>query len=120
MRLHILGYLHLEFAPIQIPRLDADVVLLSGDIHLVQAGIQWVRMQFPNTPVHGLAEEKAQPTRSKENCRRDAPRSQPAVGATISPEQSAERRVRFQPRQPGRTKPGAALDPWAHASQRGL
>ena len=51
MRLHILGDLHLEFASIDFPRIDADVVVLSGDIHLGRAGWQWAHRQFPSTPV---------------------------------------------------------------------
>src|SRR5690349_17257123 len=51
MRLHILGDLHLEFAPIELPPMDADVVVLSGDIHLGREGIQWAKGQFPNTPL---------------------------------------------------------------------
>jgi predicted phosphodiesterase len=51
MRLHILGDLHLEFAPIELPRVEADVIILSGDIHLGRAGLQWAKAQFPKTPV---------------------------------------------------------------------
>jgi Icc-related predicted phosphoesterase len=51
MRLHVLGDLHLEFAAIEIPRLDVDVVVLSGDIHLGREGRRWARQQFPGTPV---------------------------------------------------------------------
>jgi len=51
MRLHILGDLHLEFAPIQVPRPDADAIVLSGDIHLGHAGLSWVQTHFPDIPV---------------------------------------------------------------------
>jgi predicted phosphodiesterase len=51
MRLHILGDLHLEFGPVQIPAAEADVVVLSGDIHLGREGCKWARKQFPAKPV---------------------------------------------------------------------
>ena len=51
MRLHILGDLHLEFGPADIPAPDADVVVLSGDIHVGREGCKWARHQFPATPV---------------------------------------------------------------------
>jgi len=46
MRLHLLSDLHLEFAAIEIPRTGADVVVLSGDIHLGRQGRQWARKHF--------------------------------------------------------------------------
>ena len=52
MRLHILSDLYLEFGPAQIPRPEADVVVLAGDIHLGREGIRWARKQFPAQPVH--------------------------------------------------------------------
>ena len=51
MRLHILSDLYLEFGPAQIPRPEADVVVLAGDIHLGREGIRWARKQFPDQPV---------------------------------------------------------------------
>jgi len=51
MRLHILGDLHLEFAPVNIPPTDANVVVLAGDIHLGRAGRRWARGQFRGKPV---------------------------------------------------------------------
>lgn len=51
MRLHILGDLHLEFGPVKIPAPEADIVVLSGDIHLGLAGSKWAGTQFPDKPV---------------------------------------------------------------------
>ena len=51
MRLHILSDLHLEFAPFTPPRVQADVVVLAGDVHTGTDGFQWVRRTFPKQPV---------------------------------------------------------------------
>lgn len=41
MKLQILSDLHIELAPYQYQRTDADVVILAGDIHLGQDGFKW-------------------------------------------------------------------------------
>jgi len=46
MRLHILGDLHLEFGATEIRPVDADVVVLAGDIHLGREGRKWARKLF--------------------------------------------------------------------------
>jgi predicted phosphodiesterase len=51
MRLHILSDLHLEFGAAKIPRTDADVIVLAGDIHLGREGRRWARGQFGDKPV---------------------------------------------------------------------
>jgi predicted phosphodiesterase len=51
MRVHILSDLHLEFGSTPIPRTDADVVVLAGDIHLGREGRKWIRSQFTDKPV---------------------------------------------------------------------
>src|SRR2546421_1539445 len=51
MRLHILCDLHLEFGPVSVPKIEADVVVLAGDIHLGREGRRWARNQFPGQPV---------------------------------------------------------------------
>ena len=51
MRLHILSDLHLEFAPMETPEVDADVVILAGDIHLGREGRHWARTAFSGSPV---------------------------------------------------------------------
>src|SRR5882762_4300913 len=49
--LHILSDLHLEFGSFSLPRTEADVVVLAGDVHLGQAGVTWARKQWPDTPM---------------------------------------------------------------------
>ena len=51
MRLHILGDLHLEFGSAEIPKTDADVVVLAGDIHLGREGREWATNHFADKPV---------------------------------------------------------------------
>lgn len=51
MRVHILSDLHLEFAPFQPSQIDADVVVLAGDVHTGQNGINWILKAFPDRPV---------------------------------------------------------------------
>lgn len=46
MRLRILSDLHLEIWPVELPRADADVVILAGDIANGAAGIDWARRTF--------------------------------------------------------------------------
>ena len=41
MKLQILSDLHIELAPYEFQRTDADVVILAGDIHLGQSGFKW-------------------------------------------------------------------------------
>jgi predicted phosphodiesterase len=45
--MHILSDLHVEFAPFDPPAVDADVVVLAGDIHVGTRGIAWARAAFP-------------------------------------------------------------------------
>jgi Icc-related predicted phosphoesterase len=51
MRLHILSDLHLEFAPFQPTQVEADVIILAGDVHTGKNGIQWILKNFPDRPV---------------------------------------------------------------------
>lgn len=51
MRVHILSDLHLEFAAFQPNRVDADVVMLAGDIHTGRNGIKWILKAFSDRPV---------------------------------------------------------------------
>lgn len=51
MRIHILSDLHLEFAPFQPWKVEADVIVLAGDIHTGLNGIKWIREAFPAQPV---------------------------------------------------------------------
>ena|ERR1022692_1303089 len=51
MRLLIMSDLHLEFGPIKLPRLDADMVVLAGDVHVGTKGLEWIKKQFNDRPV---------------------------------------------------------------------
>lgn len=51
MKIHVLSDLHLEFGPITLPRVDADLVVLAGDVHTKRNGIPWIRRTFPEVPV---------------------------------------------------------------------
>ena len=53
MRLRILSDLHLEFfdGNRELPEVEADVVVLAGDIHRKCEGLAWARHQFPDTPI---------------------------------------------------------------------
>jgi predicted phosphodiesterase len=54
VRIHVLSDLHLEVAPFDPPAVDADVVVLAGDIDNGAAGIEWARRAF-RAPVLYLA-----------------------------------------------------------------
>lgn len=51
MKIRVLSDLHLEFFDWTPPAVEADVVVLAGDIHTGVHGVEWARRQFPNTPV---------------------------------------------------------------------
>lgn len=51
MKLHVLSDLHLEFGPITIPAVNADVVILAGDIHPGLKSLQWARSTFPDSEI---------------------------------------------------------------------
>jgi predicted phosphodiesterase len=55
MRIRVLSDLHLEYFDWEPPPVDADVVVLAGDIHVGDRGLRWAREQFPRTPVIYLA-----------------------------------------------------------------
>lgn len=50
MRIHILSDLHNEFAPFVPERVEADVVILAGDIDLKTKGVVWAGQAFPHIP----------------------------------------------------------------------
>jgi predicted phosphodiesterase len=50
-KIRIHSDLHLEFSDWIPPPVDADVIVLAGDIHVGVAGLQWMRRHFPETPV---------------------------------------------------------------------
>lgn len=43
MRIRILSDLHREFGPTDIPKLDADLIVLAGDIATKTNGLEWIR-----------------------------------------------------------------------------
>lgn len=51
MRVHILSDLHLEFGPFQPDNVEADLIVLAGDIHTGRNGVNWIFETFPNRPV---------------------------------------------------------------------
>jgi hypothetical protein len=51
MRLHILSDLHLEFAPFAPPAVEADAVVLAGDVSTGRNGLKWALKTFPDRPV---------------------------------------------------------------------
>lgn len=50
MRVRILSDLHQEFGPTEIPRVDADLIVLAGDISTKQNGLPWIREFSGETP----------------------------------------------------------------------
>jgi predicted phosphohydrolase len=51
MRLYILSDLHLEFVPFTPPQVEADAVILAGDISTGVKGFEWAVQTFPDRPV---------------------------------------------------------------------
>jgi predicted phosphodiesterase len=51
MRLQILSDLHLEFEPFTPPAVEADAVILAGDVSTGRNGLKWVLKNFPDRPV---------------------------------------------------------------------
>lgn len=51
MKLYILSDLHLEFGPFIPSQVEADVIILAGDIHTGTKGIEWAVQYFPDRPV---------------------------------------------------------------------
>ncbi len=51
MRLHVLSDLHLEQQPFTPPGVEADVVVLAGDVHGGTRGVEWARGWADERPV---------------------------------------------------------------------
>ncbi|WP_298134219.1 metallophosphoesterase [Acidiferrobacter sp.] len=51
MKLHVLSDLHNEFGVFRVPKTDADVVILAGDIHIGVEGVLWARRVFADKDV---------------------------------------------------------------------
>jgi len=46
MKIWVLSDLHMEFADIDLPKVEADAVILAGDTNLGLAGVQWAKATF--------------------------------------------------------------------------
>jgi hypothetical protein len=51
LKIHILSDLHVEFGNFVPPEVDADVVVLAGDVHVKNQGLQWIFEQKFEAPV---------------------------------------------------------------------
>ena len=51
MKLYVLSDVHVEFEPFDPPEVDADIVILAGDIHVKNKGLLWAQEKFKNIPV---------------------------------------------------------------------
>lgn len=51
MRLHILSDLHLEGSPFEPAAVDADVVVVAGDLHPGVRSVEWAAERWPDRPV---------------------------------------------------------------------
>lgn len=51
MKIHVLSDLHLEFQPFDLSAIDADLVVLAGDIHIRERGVTWAIDKIKNIPV---------------------------------------------------------------------
>jgi predicted phosphodiesterase len=51
MRLHIMSDIHVEFGPFRPSMVEADVVVLAGDVHTGQNGFRWIQQNYPDIPV---------------------------------------------------------------------
>jgi predicted phosphohydrolase len=51
MKLHLLSDLHLEFAEFDVPKTDAEVVIIAGDLHVGERGLSWALENFNNQEV---------------------------------------------------------------------
>lgn len=43
MRIHLLSDLHLGYAPMDLPQVQADLLVLAGDIHRPAATLEWLK-----------------------------------------------------------------------------
>lgn len=51
MRIHVLSDLHLEFGDFDVPDVEADVVLIAGDLDVGARGIRWAAHRLVDTRV---------------------------------------------------------------------
>ncbi|SFN90486.1 Predicted phosphohydrolase [Formivibrio citricus] len=51
MRIHVLSDLHIEFGLMALPKIEADVIVLAGDIGVGKKGIRRIAHDLPNKPI---------------------------------------------------------------------
>ncbi|MBN1567772.1 MAG: metallophosphoesterase [Acidobacteria bacterium] len=51
MRIRVLSDLHVDFGALTLPRVDADITVLAGDIRPGKSALTWIRKNFPEHPV---------------------------------------------------------------------
>ena len=51
MKIRVLSDLHLELHDWDPPDVEADIIVLAGDIHSGARGVEWARRQFPLMPI---------------------------------------------------------------------
>jgi Icc-related predicted phosphoesterase len=51
MRLYVVSDLHIEFHDFDPPDVDADLIVLAGDVGEGTAGVEWAAEHFPGLPV---------------------------------------------------------------------
>ena len=51
MKLRVLSDLHLEFGDFSVPKAEADLVILAGDIHTKENAVQWILRELPEQDV---------------------------------------------------------------------
>jgi Icc-related predicted phosphoesterase len=51
LKIHVLCDLHVEFGGFEVPDVDADVVVLAGDVHVKDRGLRWIFDQNFGVPV---------------------------------------------------------------------
>jgi 3',5'-cyclic AMP phosphodiesterase CpdA len=51
MRLHVFSDIHAEFADFEPPSVNADVVVIAGDLHVGREGRRWIRQYISDKPV---------------------------------------------------------------------
>lgn len=51
MRIRVLSDLHVDFGTVTLPRVEADVTVLAGDICPGKSALTWIRSNFPEQPI---------------------------------------------------------------------
>jgi hypothetical protein len=51
VKIWVMSDLHIEFFDFSPPKVEADAVVLAGDILNEHYGVAWARRAFPNTPI---------------------------------------------------------------------